>query len=229
MKNSTKPHILLIVFFFFSPFFLSAQKDSLNKIDFKAQFRFKALSMVLIEDEWVTSFGIGAEWPINRKFSIVTDLVHLRWAHEREVYKSPGNYEDYDEYAQKDRKNYIALEFRRYFLFKKDPIPRFYFALCHKSGLRRIDIDDKFPLEFGDHIHLKSHFYDAGAAFGYKVGNKFIMDFCLGIAYRWETIDHSEEFGSAGQSIFTNNYRDNRPTFHIRVNFCLPFKTQNKP
>ncbi|MBL0315752.1 MAG: hypothetical protein IPP69_08220 [Flavobacteriales bacterium] len=201
----------------------SVDVDSTRKPITPIEIRLKALGFVIIEDEWVGSLAFGAEWPFGRKYSLVTDIVHLRWRHEREFYNQPKP-EDYVEYGQTDRKNYFTVELRRYMFNSKNTWNRFYIAGWHKSGIRKIQSEDLYLDEDNDIVQQHSHFFDAGGSLGYKFGKPcWYFDVSLGYGYRWECIDQQEIFHTISEREFRHDLRHDRSTFHIRVNFSIPF------
>jgi len=138
---------ILYVLLFLQSFFAQSQNEESDK-NMEYFLRAKVLGFVIIEDIWVRSFSIGTEIRYNKRYSLVADLVHFRWKYEKEVYTTPGNYEDYTEFALYDSRNYIALEFRYYPQFNK--LSNFYqpyLNIYSKFGARFIHVQDNYPLD----------------------------------------------------------------------------------
>ena len=181
--------------------------------------RAKALGFVIIEDIWVRSFSIGTEIRYNKRFSLVADLVHFRWKYEKEVYKTPGNYTDYDEFALYDARNYIALELRNYpQISKLSDFYQPYINLYSKFGGRFIHVQDNYPLENNEVYRMNSDFYDFGASMGMQIGEKIGFDFNIGAMHRWET-QAEDIYQEDGSTLYTKDVITNRWSPNIRVNF----------
>lgn len=183
--------------------------------------RGKVLGYVIIEDIWVRSFSIGSEVKFNNHFSLSADLVHFRWKFEKEVYPTPGNYDDYLEYALYDARNYVALE-ARYYPFNFKPTVKYkpYFTAISKVGGRFLHIQDEYPPDKNEVIRLNSDFKDVGASLGLQIGQKWGFDVNMGAAYRWET-KNEDIFLTDDKTQYTQNVADNRWVYNIRVNFFL--------
>lgn len=195
----------------------SQEVESQNKMEYFL--RAKVLGNVIIEDIWVRSFSIGTEIRYNKRFSFVADLVHFRWKFEKEVYKTPGNYEDYDEFALFDARNYVALEFRYYPQFSKlSDFYQPYINLYSKIGGRFIHVQDDYPLDKNEVYRLNSDFADIGTSLGMQIGDKIGFDFNIGAMHRWE-MKSEDIYQEDGSTTYTKNVSDNRWSPNIRVNF----------
>ncbi len=183
-------------------------------------FRFKALGFVFIEDEWASSVSLGIEQKLNPSFSLVADIVHHRWKHEREVHDLPDP-EQYSEYAQRDIRNFLAFEFRYYpFVKRQKKDNHLYVNLYSKIGLRRLFVEDKFPLELNDQIQLKGRFVDFGVSLGLSTGTRFLGDVNVGAAYRSE-LYNEEVYASGAISEFRNDVSKKGWVPNIRFTFAI--------
>lgn len=186
---------------------------------FEALLRGKALGFVIIEDTWIRSFSVGTELRFFEQFSITCDLVHTRWKYEGEVYPDPINQPDtYDEYPKFIPRNYLAFEARYYPILLSGDKLKTYINGYGKFGKRRVYIDEKYPLENEEVYRSHGTFQDVGGAIGFQYGNRFGIDVCLGLGYRYEQrwdLTHIDN----GPDVFTDHIRDNRVFGNIRVNF----------
>lgn len=190
---------------------------------FEFLIRAKPLGFVIIEDIWVRSFSIGTEIRYNKRFSLVADLVHFRWKYEKEVYLTPGNYEDYDEFALFDARNYVALEFRYYpQISKLSDFYQPYINLYSKIGGRFIHVQEGYPLDKNEVYRMNSDFYDIGASLGMQIGEKLGFDFNIGAMHRWET-QAEDIYQEDGTTVYTKDVNANRFSPNIRVNFFYNF------
>jgi len=197
--------------------------DSTSTLKKPIELRVKALGFVIIEDLFVGSLAVGAEWPLGNKYSIITDIVHLRWREERELYNQP-NPDDYVEYAQIDRKNYYVIEARRYIFNHRNRWNKMYLSAWHKGGIRRIESEQLYLKRDHDIIQQHSHFYDIGGALGVKLGEPcWYFDISMGCGFRREFITEQELYHPGQYQEFKHNITDNRYMFHIRINFSIPF------
>jgi len=204
-------------------FNFQAQQVSSPQVKMEYIVRFKPLGMVIIEDLWVRSFSAGVELRYNKQFSFVADIVHFRWKYEREVYKTPGNVEDYDEYAQFDARNYLAFELRYYPQFKKNISEvRPYINLFSKIGGRFLHTQDQYPLDDQEVFGLNSSFYDLGTSLGCSIGNRFGFDFNVGAVYHWEN-KNEDVYQKNGPMLFRSSIANNRWIGNIRVSFYYNF------
>ena len=185
--------------------------------------RAKPIGFVIIEDIWVRSFSIGTEIRYNKRFSFVADLVHFRWKYEKEVYLTPGNYDEYDEFALYDARNYVALEFRYYpQIYKLSDFYQPYVNIYSKIGGRFIHVQDAYPLEKNEVYRMNSDFQDFGASLGMQIGDKLGFDFNIGAMHRWET-QAEDIFQEDGSTVYTKDVNANRWSPNIRVNFFYNF------
>lgn len=183
-------------------------------------FRFKALGFVFIEDEWASSVSLGIEHNFSPSFSLVADIVHHRWKHEREVHDLPDP-EQYSEYAQRDIRNFLAFEFRYYPFTKREKKDNhIYFNLYSKVGIRRLFTEDKFPFELYDQIQLKGRFADFGASMGMSKGTKFLADVSINGCYRMELFNE-EVYGPGGVSAFYHDVSKSGWLPNIRFSFAV--------
>lgn len=221
---------LLVVILFTSVFtskLVSAQSDSIKSQPFDFLLRAKVLGFVIIEDRWVRSFSIGGELRYKDRFSFTADLVHFRWKYEKEVYKTPGNYEDYDEFALFDARNYIALEARYYPKIGKTNFYRPYANIFSKIGGRFLHIQDKYPPDINEVIRLNSDFKDLGASLGLQFGGNFGFDVNMGVAYRFE-LKNEDIYQQDGNIAYTHDVQKNNWIFNIRMNFYLNLSSISK-
>ncbi len=166
-------------------------------------FRAKALGMVIIEDLWVRSFSVGTEYRFANQFAISADYVHFRWRREAEVYKTPGNYEDYDEYSQYEPRNYWAFQLKWY--------PRAFFdfngvqpyvSLMYKNGGHKLYNEEKYPLGENTIIGMSGQFHDFGLTVGVLTSGIVGGDISFG--WRQRTEQRVEEYHHVnGASTFT--------------------------
>jgi hypothetical protein len=198
-----------------------SQDTTVNQSKKEVLLRGKALGFVIIEDHWVRSFSAGGEIRFNEQFSLCADIVHFRWKNEREVYSEPGNYENYEEYALFDARNYIAFEARYYpTIFPKTALVKPYLNALGKIGGRFIHIQDDYPPDDMEVIRLNSDFQDLGASLGIQIGRKWGFDVNLGAAHRWET-KNEDIYRENMANLYTKEIPDNRWVFNMRVQFFL--------
>ncbi|WP_341901066.1 hypothetical protein [Fluviicola taffensis] len=190
----------------------------------KFYLRGKAMTMVVIEDNWYSGISLGAEYRFHKCFSVVLDAVHYSNKSEREVSKN-GDVSDYDEYAQRDRRNYLAIEFKYHFIqFKKWNNSSLYFNVYSKIGAHSIRTEDKYPLKENERYHLNGNFEDVGISLGININftHNFGMDINLGACRRfekqsyWKTDDNLNLVYSPQKTL--NEFRPN-----IRLNFYWTF------
>lgn len=203
---------------------ISTTNSQENRIA-KCYLRGKAMTMVFIEDNWYSSISLGAEYRFHKRFSIVLDAVHYSYKAEREVSKN-GDASDYDEYAQPDRRTYLALELKYHFIqFKNWNNSSLYFNVYSKAGEHRIRTDKNYPLEENEIVHLNGNFADAGISLGINMNftHNFGMDINLGACRRFEKQSYWKTDEMMNHVYFPqqpfNQYRAN-----IRVNFYWTFK-----
>ena len=212
--------LLIIFYIILSTNLVLAQKEDYKKTQTEFLLRAKALGFVIIEDRWVRSFSIGGEVRFNERFSVCADLVHFRWKFEKEVYPTPGNYEDYDEYALFDARNYPAFETRYYPRLLNSTFYRPYATVFTKLGARFLHIQDEYPPDVNEVIRLNSDFTDLGACLGLQFGGKFGFDVNMGIAHRFE-LKNEDIYLQNGEMQYTSRITDNKWNFAIRVNFYI--------
>jgi hypothetical protein len=183
--------------------------------------RGKIFSFVIIEDVWPTGVSIGVERKFHPHFSWVFDLAHFRWKYEREVYDLPDP-DKYNEYAQRDARNFLYGEFRYYpFREYNSKFNHFYISVYSKFGVRHLRNEEKFALsEDLEPIQIKSKFADFGLNLGLMIGTKVLLDFNMGPAYRWE-IKNQELYRTIGPSEFQNGVKDYR--WVVGSRFTLAF------
>jgi hypothetical protein len=183
--------------------------------------RAKALAYVIGEDLWPIGVSIGVERKFHPHFSWVFDIAHFKWIIEREVRDYPDA-EEYDEYAQRDGRNFLYGEFRYYpFREYNNRINHIYISAYSKLGIRHLRNDENFPLsEDFEPIQIKSKFADVGLNIGYALGTSVTVDINIGYAYRWE-IKNQELYRTIGPSEFQYGVKDNRWVMGSR--FTLAF------
>lgn len=199
---------------------LSAQKkkSSFNR-DTELMLRGKALGFVIIEDWWVRTFSGGLEFK-HKQISLVADAVHFRWRYEREVHDLPDS-SKYSEYSYYNPRNYLALEFRYYPVFKNISETAYpYLCAISKIGNARNYKQEKYPLSEGEVLNGHSVFYDIGAAIGLRTGDIFGFDFNMGALLRTETFNN-EIYHKNDPTTFENNVVRTNWRFNIRVNFYI--------
>lgn len=204
----------------FLSFACLSQEDSEEKKLFSFAGRAKILGFVIIEDEWIRSFSIGGELIFKDEFSLVADIVHLRYKHEREVPKTQGDYSNYDEYWQKDARNYLAFELRYFPKFVQFENVRYYLNTYSKVGGRFLHTQDLYPLEENEIERLNSNFHDFGSSIGAKIGDPFGIDVNIGAAYRNE-LKNEDRYHMDGSTTYHSNVNDARWLPNIRVSFFL--------
>ena len=201
--------------------FLHAQEnDSDSAKLFSFAGRAKILGFCFIEDEWIRAFSIGGELILKDEISFVADIVHMRYKHEREVPKTPGDYTNYDEYWQKDARNYVAFELRYYPKFVQFENVRYYLNTYSKVGGRFLHTQDLYPLNENEVERLNSHFHDFGTSIGAKIGQRFGFDINLGAAYRNE-LKNEDRHQTDGSTSYHSNVRHARWVPNIRASFYL--------
>jgi hypothetical protein len=200
---------------------VSSQTDPLAKF----YLRGKAMTMVVIEDNWYSSISLGAEYRFHKNFSVVLDAVHYSNKLEREVSKN-GDESDYDEYKQPNRRNYLALEFKYHFItFKIWNNSSLYFNIYGKAGDHHIRTEDKYPLQKNEQYYLNGNFADAGISLGINMNftHNFGMDLNLGVCHRFEKQSYWKTDDLMNSVYFPQqSYNEFRP--NIRLNFYWTFK-----
>ena len=180
--------------------------------------RAKALSMFMIEDYLITGLSAGAEVQFFDKFSIVVDIVNLRYRNEEEVPINPPESSPYNEYWQKDIRTYLAFETRYYPSFLQFDMWRFYLNGYSKVGGRFLHTQDLYPLKEDQLERLNSNFFDFGSSLGFRFGYWWGFDFNVGAAYRNET--KNEDFHHIdAPSTYTKDVNDARWVPNIRASF----------
>lgn len=186
---------------------------------FEAIIRGKALGFVIIEDRWIRSFSVGAEFRFFKQFSLTCDVVHTRWKYEEEVYPDPINEPDkYDEYAKFVPRNYLAFETRYYPLLLNNDKLKPYMNAYGKFGKRRVYVQDQYPIADNEVYRSHGTFQDLGGAIGFQYGNRFGVDVNVGLGYRFEQRWDLTHFDN-DSDVFTDHIHDNRVFGNIRVNF----------
>lgn len=217
MKKITLVLICLLI----SALSLKAQDHT----EAKFYLRGKAMTMVAIEDNWFSSISLGAEYRFHKRFSIVLDAVHYSRKFEREVPKN-NDVSDYDEYDQRDRRNYLALELKYHFVqFKKWNNSSLYFNLYSKTGARQIRTDGKYPLEKNETYHLNGNFADVGLSLGVMMNftQNFGLDLNIGACHRFERHSYWKTDDEMNTVYFPQRaYNQFLP--NIRLNFFWTFK-----
>lgn len=209
-------------YIFYIILFLSAY-NSKAQLSLEFLVRGKALSFVLIEDNWATSVSVGTEVRLYDKISFLVDLVYFRRRFEEEVFDQP-NSNHYSEYSQLDTRRYLAFEFR-YFLPRNipDTIFRPYVNVFNKWGKREWRTEDKFPLKDGDLYQMFAPITDIGTSIGLTTGeSRFGVDFNIGIAYRFES-QNIETYLTNGALLYEYNKDVSAFRGNMRLNFYWNF------
>jgi len=212
--------VVIIFTFTLLSIFLNAQEQTESKFEIIP--RAKVLGTGIFEDVWVHSVSAGAEIRYNKRFSFVADLVHFRWKFEEEVYKTPGVYTNYDEFASYDARNYIALELRYYpqLNFLKPSIKP-YINVFSKLGAGFIHLQSGYPMSEELITRQNSSIKDLGASLGMCYGENFGFDFNIGAMHRWEKMNQ-DIFHESGTE-FKKNVIGDRYGPNIRVSFFYHF------
>jgi hypothetical protein len=182
---------------------------------FETILRFKALAMVAIEDEWAGAVSAGIEFRFFEQFSVLADIVHFSYKHEREV-PINGDVTNYDEYWQKDGRSYGAFELRYYPTFLKWGKFQLYFNGFSKIGKRFLHTENLYPLQDGEAERLNSSIRDFGTSIGFQAGSTWGFDLNLGAAYRNE-IKSEDIFHTNGPTTYTSGVHDDRWLMNIRI------------
>lgn len=204
---------------------VAQKEEELKQSNVAIAVRAKVLGFVFIEDEWARSFSAGIEVTLFHHLGVVADIVHFRYKHEREVPINGSYNNGYDEYWQKDARNYCALEIRYYPFHTPKMIWNPYLNVYSKVGRRFLHTHELYPLESESEVYrLNSSFYDLGTSLGVKWNkNIFGWDLNIGAAYRdelkAEDIYHEDESWT-----YTNNVRDARWVPNIRFSFLWTLK-----
>lgn len=211
MKHRCLFTLIVFLTIYIAPF--SQEKER----NVECMIRAKALGFFILEDKWVRSFSAGTELRFYDQFSIVIDIVHLRYRNETEVYTT-SDFSEYTEFSEYDSRNYLATELRYYPAYFSSYSYRPYINVYSKFGKRNLHLEDDFPLKEGTLLNLNSQFYDFGSSLGLEVGKRFGFDFNLGLGHRFET--KSEDFyHEDGSKTFTKDVPDYRWTPTIRFQF----------
>ena len=224
-RNLIKSIVVIFGFILFTNTTFSQQEGLPTEKGTEFILRGKALSMVIIEDRWLSSISLGIELRIKERFSIVADAVYSRYKYEEEVYFG-NNYEKYTEFSKYDTRNYLAFEIRYY--PKLNWVSnewKWYINLFSKIGKRNLHVQDQFPREEGDVYRLNGNFNDIGSSIGVQAGKRFGVDFNVGVAYRTES--RTEEVFH-DQAPFTINEVNNEQRWIGNVRFHFYYNLSKK-
>lgn len=191
---------------------------------FEFSLRMKGLTFVIIEDLWPRAHSIGFQCRFNERFSFVMDVVNFQWKREQEIYKEPGNYEDYYEVNQKDDFFYLATELRYYpFRTGELGITMPYVNLYSKVGKRRLRSQAEYSPNPGNAFNINSTFFDLGASLGIEIGDVLGFDANIGFCHRWENKSQDIYNSSIEPLIYDVRDQHNRFLANIRVSFYWNF------
>ncbi|TSJ47595.1 hypothetical protein [Fluviicola chungangensis] len=188
--------------------------------------RGKAMTMVFIEDNWFSSISLGTEYRFSKRFSVVLDAVHYSQKDEEEVHNNPDDYEDYDEYALRDQRNYLAFEFKYHYLRFKETNTSLYVNLYSKTGEHKIRKEAAYPIQPNERFFLNGNFADAGLSFGININatENFGIDINLGICERFERSSYWKSDDNHHYTYFPKQYSQ-KLLPNIRVNFYWTFNS----
>lgn len=189
--------------------------------------RAKALVGGLFEDQFAIAFSAGSELRFKKQFGIVFDVVHMHYTHEREVYKD-GSYTDYDEYWQRDSRNYCVLELRYYPTFLSFSGWDMYLNGYSKLGKRFLHTHELYPIATSEIERLNGSLFDVGTSLGLSKQFNFLgFDVNLGAAYRNELRNEDYRLDD-GTYLYVSDVRQARWIPNIRFSFYFsPFKQKN--
>lgn len=224
MRNS-KGFILAIFMIIVSDQICAQEYSIPPQSNLEINVRAKVLGMVFIEDEWARAFSAGTELIFYHHLGVVADIVHMRWKHEREVPINGSYSEGYNEYWQKDARNYMAFELRYYPIYRGDWAWTPYINTYSKVGRRFLHTHELYPLDSKSEVYrLNSSFYDFGTSLGvrYEEGS-FGADVNIGAAYRNE-LKNEDYFHENGSWSYASNIRHARWIPNIRFSFFLILK-----
>lgn len=182
--------------------------------------------MVAIEDAWFSSISLGTEYRFNKRFSIVLDAVHYSRKFEEEVHNDPNNSENYDEYALRDQRNYLAFEFKYHYLRFKESNTSLYVNLYSKAGEHKIRKEADYPIQKEERFFLNGNFADAGLSLGININatENFGIDVNLGICNRFERQSYWKSDENLNFTYYPQqSYSKLLP--NIRVNFYWTFNS----
>lgn len=190
------------------------RRSEFNRDPVQVILRAKALAMVFIEDEWASAVSAGMEIRFYEQFSILADIVHFSYKHELEV-PINGSSSNYNEYWQKDDRNYMAYELRYYPSFLEFDMVQFYVNGFSKIGKRFVHTEELYPLGEDEVSRMTSSIRDYGTSIGMHFGDTWGADLNLGAVYRneikFEDIHHHN-----APTTYTSNVHDDRWLMNIR-------------
>lgn len=220
--NRTTHKILLICCLLSANHLISQTIPSVAKWTLRG----KAMTMVVIEDNWFSSISLGTEYRFSKRFSVVLDAVHYSKKDEEEVHNNPDDYDDYDEYALRDQRNYLAFEFKYHYLRFKETNTSLYINLYSKTGQHKIRKEANYPIQDNEKFFLNGNFADAGLSLGININatENFGIDINLGICERFERQSYWKSDDSGNLAYFPQqSYQKLLP--NIRVNFYWTFNS----
>lgn len=188
--------------------------------------RGKAMTMVFIEDNWYSSVSIGTEYRFSKRFSVVLDAVHYSQKNEEEVHNNPNDYDDYDEFARRDQRNYFAFEWKYHYIRIKEYNTSLYVNLYSKIGEHKIRKEADYPIQKNERFYLNGNFADAGLSLGVNINitENFGMDVNLGICKRFERQSYWKSDENLNFAYYPQqSYSKLLP--NIRVNFFWTFNS----
>ncbi len=188
--------------------------------------RGKAMTMVFIEDNWYSSVSIGTEYRFSKRFSMVLDAVHYSQKDEEEVHNNPNDYDDYDEFAKRDQRNYLAFELKYHYIRFKEYNTSLYVNLYSKTGEHKIRKEADYPIQKNERFYLNGNFADAGLSLGININitENFGMDVNLGICKRFERQSYWKSDENLTFAYYPQqSYSKLLP--NIRVNFFWTFNS----
>lgn len=205
---------------------LFAQKKERLYQKFDFVLRSKALEGVIFEDVYPRSHSFGFETIFLERFSVCADIVNFRWKRDVEVYESFSS-DDYEEFAEFDSRNYLAIELRHYPSALSWNIIQVYYNALTKIGRRHIELDDGYPMYDGMVVRSNSDFYDLGLSVGGKFGGYIGVDVNFGVALRNET--RSEDiFNENGPISYPGKIQTLTWLPNMRLNFfCSISRSKN--
>lgn len=188
--------------------------------------RGKAMTVAAIEDNWFSSISLGTEYRFNKRFSVVLDAVHYSYKSEEEVHNNPDNYDDYDEYALRDQRNYLAFEFKYHYLRFKESNTSLYVNLYSKTGEHKIRKEADYPIQDNERFFLNGNFADAGLSLGININatENFGIDINLGVCERFERHSYWKSDDSGNTAYYPKQYYQ-KLLPNIRVNFYWTFNS----
>lgn len=188
--------------------------------------RGKAMTMVAFEDDWFSSMSLGTEYRFSKRFSLVLDAVHYSRKFEEEVHNNPDDYDDYDEFALRDQRNYIAFEFKYHYFRVKENNTSLYVNLYSKFGEHKIRKEAEYPIQKDQRFFLNGNFADAGLSLGININitENFGLDVNLGICERFEKQSYWKSDKDLNLSYFPQHYSQ-KLLPNIRVNFYWTFNS----